>query len=190
MEMFSALLALCAVNSPVPGEFPSQRPVTRSLDVFFDMCLNKQLSKQLWGWWFETPSRSLWRHCQGLVKSGPQIWPQLTVCVFTIILLVCIIVKPWKICWTMGLNWYCVNEYSKTKQNTAVCTFNEIPMYSYRLMILQAYQWFLHQWEFKYQHWNSVLVIMHCFSYFCSFCTGYFAYFEMIVILHASPIVQ
>ena len=66
--------------------------------------VNKRLSKQLWGWWFETPSRSLWRHCQGLVKSGPQIWPQLTVCVFTMILLVCIIVKPWKICWTMGLN--------------------------------------------------------------------------------------
>ena len=34
METFSALLALCAWNSPVPGEFPSQRPVTRSFDVF------------------------------------------------------------------------------------------------------------------------------------------------------------
>ena len=46
-----------------PGEFPAQRPVTRSFDVFFDLCLNKRLSKQPWGWWFETPSRSLWRHC-------------------------------------------------------------------------------------------------------------------------------
>ena len=63
METFSALLALCAGNSPGTGEFPSQRPVTRSFDVFFDMCLNKQLSKQSWGWWFETLSRSLWRHC-------------------------------------------------------------------------------------------------------------------------------
>ena len=36
METFSALLALCAGNSPVTGEFPSQRPVTRSFDVFFD----------------------------------------------------------------------------------------------------------------------------------------------------------
>ena len=63
METFSALLALCAGNSPVNGEFPAQRPVTRSFDVFFDMCLNKQLSKQSWGWWFETPSRPLWRHC-------------------------------------------------------------------------------------------------------------------------------
>ena len=38
-----------------PGEFPTQRPVTRSFDVFFDLRLNKRLSKQPWGWWFETP---------------------------------------------------------------------------------------------------------------------------------------
>ena len=63
METYSALLALCAGNSPVTGEFPSQRPVTRSFDVFFDLSLNKRLSKQPWGWWFETASRSLWRHC-------------------------------------------------------------------------------------------------------------------------------
>ena len=35
METFSALLAICAGNSPVPGEFPTQRTVTRSFDVFF-----------------------------------------------------------------------------------------------------------------------------------------------------------
>ena len=46
-----------------PGEFPTQRPLTRSFDVFFDLCLNKRLSKQTWGWWFETPPWSLWRHC-------------------------------------------------------------------------------------------------------------------------------
>ena len=45
-----------------PGEFPTQRPVTRSFDVYFDLRLNKRLSKQSWGWWFETLSRSLWRH--------------------------------------------------------------------------------------------------------------------------------
>ena len=39
---------------PVPGEFPSQRPVTRSFDIFFDLHLNKWLIKQFWGWWFET----------------------------------------------------------------------------------------------------------------------------------------
>ena len=64
-ETFFALLALCAGNSPVPVEFPSQRPVTRSFDVFFDLCLNKRLSKQSWGWWFEMPSRSLWCYCNG-----------------------------------------------------------------------------------------------------------------------------
>ena len=42
---------------------PAQRPVTRSFDVFFDLLLNKRLSNQWWGWWFETPSRPLWRHC-------------------------------------------------------------------------------------------------------------------------------
>ena len=63
METFSALLAICAGNSSVIGEFPAQRPVTRSFDVFFHLCLNKRLSKQAWGWWFETRSRSLWRHC-------------------------------------------------------------------------------------------------------------------------------
>ena len=63
METFSALLAICAGNSPVPGEFPAQRPVTRSFHVFFDLRLNKPLSKQSWGWWFETLSRPLWRHC-------------------------------------------------------------------------------------------------------------------------------
>ena len=63
METFSALLALCAGNSPFPGEFPAQRPVTRSFDVFFDLRPNIRLSKQSWGWWFETPSHSLWCHC-------------------------------------------------------------------------------------------------------------------------------
>ena len=63
METFSALLAFCVENSLVTGEFPAQRPVTRSFDVFFDLRLNKRLSKHPWGWWFETPSRSLWRHC-------------------------------------------------------------------------------------------------------------------------------
>ena len=65
METFSALLAICVGNSHVTGEFPAQRPVTRSFDVFFDLCLNKRLSKKWRGLWFETPSHSLWRHCNG-----------------------------------------------------------------------------------------------------------------------------
>ena len=63
MEIFSALLALWEGNSPVTGEFPSQRPVTRSLDVFFDLHLNKWLSKPSRHRWFATPSWSLWHHC-------------------------------------------------------------------------------------------------------------------------------
>ena len=66
METFSALLAFYAGNSPLPGEFPAQRPVTRSFDVFVDLRPNKRLSKQWWGWWFETPSGPLCRHCSGI----------------------------------------------------------------------------------------------------------------------------
>ena len=72
METFSVVLVLCVGNSPVTDEFPSQKPMTRS--VFFDLRLNKRLSKQSWGRWFETPSHSLWRHCNTrwfLVKSPP-----------------------------------------------------------------------------------------------------------------------
>ena len=58
METFSA----------VTGEFPSQKPVTRSFGVFFDLRQNKRLSKQSRRRWFETPSRSLWRHCNVLIK--------------------------------------------------------------------------------------------------------------------------
>ena len=39
--------------------------VTRSFDVFFDLHLNKGLSKQSRRQWFETPSHPLWRHCNG-----------------------------------------------------------------------------------------------------------------------------
>ena len=42
-------------------------PRTKASDAelwcFFDLRLNKRLSKQSRGWWFETLSRSLWRHC-------------------------------------------------------------------------------------------------------------------------------
>ena len=62
METFSTLLATCAGNSPVTGEFPTQRPVTRSFDVFFDMRLNKRLNEQWQGWRFEMPLLQLWRH--------------------------------------------------------------------------------------------------------------------------------
>ena len=44
------ITGLCAGNSPVTGEFPAQRPVTRSFDVFIDLHLNNRLNKQSWGW--------------------------------------------------------------------------------------------------------------------------------------------
>ena len=71
MEPFSVLLALCAGNSPVTGEVPSQRPVTRSFDVFFDLRLNKRLSKQSGRRWIETP---LWRHCNGGTLGHIRVW--------------------------------------------------------------------------------------------------------------------
>ena len=62
---FSVLRAHCDWNPPVTGGFPSQRPVTRSFDVFCDLRLNKLLCKQSRHRWFETPSWSLWRHRNG-----------------------------------------------------------------------------------------------------------------------------
>ena len=70
MKTFSALLALCAG----PGEFRAKMPVSRRFDVFFDLRLNKRLSKQSWGWWFETLSRPLWRHRN-------EIWVAVLCCV-------------------------------------------------------------------------------------------------------------
>ena len=61
-------LALCQGNPPVTGGFPSQRPVTRSFDVYFDLRLNIRLCKQSRRRWFETSSRSLWRHCNKIVN--------------------------------------------------------------------------------------------------------------------------
>ena len=80
METFSALLDICAGNSSVTGEFPAQRPVTRSFDAFFDLRPNKRLNKQWWGWWFETPSRSLWRYC-----NDPWLYHTLRYCFLTTI---------------------------------------------------------------------------------------------------------
>ena len=58
-EKFSVLQVLRVGNSP------SKRPVTRSSDVFCDLLLDKWLRKQSWGRWFERPSCSLWRLCNG-----------------------------------------------------------------------------------------------------------------------------
>ena len=75
MEAFSELLALCVGNSPVTGEFPAQRPVTQSFDVFFDLRLNEWLGKQSWGWWFQTSSRPLWRQSNGQISFMARQFP-------------------------------------------------------------------------------------------------------------------
>ena len=77
MGTFSALLAFCARNSPVTGEFPAQRPMTRSFDVSLDLRLNQQMSKQWIRWWLETPLRSLWHHCNDCPIWIPSIQQQL-----------------------------------------------------------------------------------------------------------------
>ena len=81
---------LCG-NSLVPGEFPAQRPVTRSFYVFFDLRLNERLSKQSWGWWFETLSCPLCRQCN--VKGFHCVWSAF-----------------WSV--ILGLNWIFVGSFS------------------------------------------------------------------------------
>ena len=61
-NIFRVTCHLCGEFTGFPGEFPAQRLVTRNFDAFFDLRPNMLLSKQSWGWWFETPSRPLWRH--------------------------------------------------------------------------------------------------------------------------------
>ena len=66
------------VTGPLWGEssghrrIPLTKSVTRSFGVFFHLRRNKRLSKQSWGCWFETPSRTLWRQCN--VKWQPHVW--------------------------------------------------------------------------------------------------------------------
>ena len=64
-------------DPPVTGGFPSQRPVTRSFDVIFDLHLNRWLSKQLWCQWFEMPLHSLWRPSNETVIIS-KIWQRTT----------------------------------------------------------------------------------------------------------------
>ena len=81
METFSVVLALSEGNPPVTGEFPSQKPVTRIFDVFFDLCLSRGMSKQSRRRWFQTSLRSLWRHWNAMLhepKTKPLLQPMMT----------------------------------------------------------------------------------------------------------------
>ena len=62
METFFRVTGHLCGEYPVPGEFSAQSPVTLSFEILLDLRLNKRLSKQSWGWWFETLTRPLWRH--------------------------------------------------------------------------------------------------------------------------------
>ena len=69
VSMMSSNGNIFHLTGPLCGEFtghqwiPHTKAVTQSFDVVFDLRLNKCLSKQSWGWWFEMPSRSLWCNC-------------------------------------------------------------------------------------------------------------------------------
>ena len=65
--ILSHVILVCFIG----GGFPSQRPVTRSFYVFFDMCISKRLSKKMRHRWLETPLRSLWCHCNEPTGSKP-----------------------------------------------------------------------------------------------------------------------
>ena len=72
----------CPLCGELTGEFLSQRPVTRNFDVFVGLRLRKQLSKQSICRWFETPSRSLWRHYNAHLMLTITIIERITVLFF------------------------------------------------------------------------------------------------------------
>ena len=72
-NIFRVTGPLCG-NSPITGEFPAQRPVTRSFDVFFDLRLNERLSKQSRGWLIGTLSRPLWRQSNEIYSAWNPNW--------------------------------------------------------------------------------------------------------------------
>ena len=92
-----------------PSEFPTQRPVTRSFNVFFDLRLNKPLSKQPWGWWFETLSRSLWRHRNDLpdiliLQTGAQWWRKENY--YVILSVIALLRREAPVLWHFKLDWH------------------------------------------------------------------------------------
>ena len=78
IKTFPVLLALRTGNSPVTDEFPSQRPVTQSFEVFFNLRLNKRLCKQSRRWWFQTSWRSLSRHFPNVNGCTVEVWEEVS----------------------------------------------------------------------------------------------------------------
>ena len=102
------------VRWPVTGGFPSQRPVMWNFDVFFDLHLNKWLSKHSRHWWFEMPSHSLWCHCKAgtaMTKFGS--------CIYIYIYCFCLTII-WKLFYAYQTKWFkgCFDSLSL---NASVC---------------------------------------------------------------------
>ena len=109
-ETFFAFLALRVGNSLVTSEFPSQRPVTWSFDVFLDLRLNKRLSKQSICRWFKTSLCSLWLHCNVDHKCQEQ-----PLCFQSIIETLNPNLVAWRfqgILWYMNVVWKIITVYS------------------------------------------------------------------------------
>ena len=144
---YSVLLALCEGNSPVTGGFPSQRPVTWSFEVFFDLRLNKRLSKQWRRRWFERPPQSPLHHCNGRNDHVPDSSLGFTLCLHMLQYNIKV------------LNWF---KYLPITLNlTKPCNFDkDIPMTKTSLMffifshknVMETYipgnndKWFLTHW--------------------------------------------
>ena len=145
METFYALMSICAGNSPVPGEFPAQRPLTRSFDVFFDLRLNKRLSKQSWGWWFETHSPPLWRHSNEMLSNFH--WLQ-------------VLQPP-----LPDSRQYCkqLTLHSLNVQWTSGCFTHHMDYYNQRALIIYTITHFTrYRWMLSLTHWGRVADICVC----------------------------
>ena len=73
--MYAIYMMMSSNGNIFRWPFVRNSPVTLRFDVFLDLRLNKRLSKQPWGWWFETPSRTLWRHRNGHLYIRSSIQP-------------------------------------------------------------------------------------------------------------------
>ena len=119
------------------GEFHTQRPVTRSFDVFLNLRLNKRLSKQSWGWWFETLSCLLWRHRNGILFAGQtkyrKIVDEVSLCS----------------CGTLGVN----NVLAPLQYVAVICMIYVINNHSGCTMYLDYYfEHLLAPWALRWRH--------------------------------------
>ena len=157
METYSALLAICAGNSPVPGEFPTQGPVTRSFDVFFDPRLNKRLSKQPWGWWFDTPSWSSWRHCNYLQKSRfNRVWLLFCNSILYHIWLYDILTAEELTYWVLLYDpSYHIDQTGRSPK--VVALFSATNFSSYIIKLLQLHDKIQIKWNYAWIHYNIAI---------------------------------